>query len=254
MSYFSVFDTISKNVELLLAHAYGAGKNERGEAIPFLTTISAIIYILSATLGSASYKDVLHLSTPLVEVVMYVMLASSIIIFSVCLLSYLDDILNFMPEEAFVSEEKERFLLFKGNEDIVVCMMFFIIPALIMVHSFIKYGVIFPGSDSVAGKVNIFLFLSGSFVIVISLMQKFFNYKDAALYLINLILVFCIGAIASTIYRDNQKSSLITDSQYCYWLKDHLSSDYLSLRDRRTCNNISEKDIEFRYIEVGNYE
>lgn len=239
-----IIKSFAKHAYSVFEHVYEIGKN-RNELIPLLTTLAAIIYTMSSTLGSGSYKDFLPVTGGIIEIAMLIIVFLSIILFSTCLLSYLDEVLDLTGESP---EILVRFRMFKKNQ-IIPIFILAATPALLIMF----YNLIFVGLDAEVSeyKLRWYFFYSALialFIPFIAIFERLFFGKMGAFNFFNVVTNFCLMAVAMNVYSDAQKSSLNTNNQYCYWILNTYANENRINADERLCKDLGIHNEEMKFI------
>lgn len=235
----------------LIEHSYDAGQKESSEVIPFLTTLAAIIYVLCLSLGSGSYKDLLPKTGFIIEAIMIIIVFLFSIMFCLGLASYIDKIVDFVPRSFY---EKSRPTIFKTAHLNFVILTSFLLMFVICLDRFSAGYRVIPNIYMRESPEFFFILFFSLIFSFFFMAERYFRSVPALALIVFLVLVSCIYGVALGTYRDSQKNSINTDSQYCYWVKSALASEELSANDLRTCQKLENIKINFMAIKVRNSE
>lgn len=247
---FRTLKNIAPYVTNLFSHAVIIGKNKNKDAVPFLTTIAAIIYVLSTTLGSGSYEEMYQGFGIIPRYVFMVVLIMAILMFGSCLLSYIFVNLNFKAIKT-PAESRQTFL---GKKSV----FFLSATSACIAVAIALYSSLVDNISPLSGKPKfliIYFFAVVPIVILfISFAEKVLSNISMAFIIFDAIIVFCIINISYNIYRDSYKNSLNSNSQFCFWTSNKFLSgppeeiNIIDTEDYNLCNNLRDANVEFEFF------
>lgn len=231
---------------------YAAEAGQGKEALPFITTLAAIMYVISSSLGSGSYKEIHYFFGSVSEVVMVVILFSATVIFSVSLMSYIDNILNLSK---FLRSKKNISLLFPDSLLGPILILSILVITSAFAYDFFSTQLTDKEVNFLTGisLFSVFFFMS---FFVLHILEDIIRSKDGV-YLTSIIITVCSMAICANVYRDSYKESFNANSQYCYWISDYLEEtnnedDILSRPpDERLCQGLLDNHVNFRFLKFS---
>lgn len=225
------------------------GRGDNGIALSFLTALAAIIYILSSTLGSGSYMEVLSFIGQFLRVVVFISLGITILVFSSSLTAYLDKNMNI---EEISASKKHVQRLFPTKYLPAISFISLAPATILLIWNFYTIG-----WYGILSKLHTEIILFGMFFVLsvwfIALVERIISGNSSVLYHVILYIVYiCSVAVSYNVYRDSYKESFNTNTQYCYWISTSLDDESYKNNfgniDRKLCNALDEKNISYRFI------
>ena len=245
-----IIDNIIVPLFNLINHAYNAGKG--GEALPLITTLAALLYILPSTLGSGSYIDIFGEFGEIYKYIMIVVSGFAAFIFSLCLFSYLDNVLDFVPRN---EEGAAINRLIPKKHFPYICGAFIVSAIFVAMYNFYKNDSMFIRDElsSTASFWIVVIFLIASLIYGV---ESFFEKIPVVHGILFIFVVSCTYTASINIYRDAYKNSLITNAQYCYWTFSRYdfaspqSFGRVNSGDYKMCNILFNDAINFSTINI----
>lgn len=229
-------------------HAKKMGKNDNNEAVPFLTTLAAIIYVISTTLGSGSYEETFRRGAIFPRLLFLVILSLAILMFSVCLLSYFSKCLEI---EFFDYKRKKNKYFFSRKKITVVYLISWLLAGVIFIY-WILSEEHSQWNEKSKTLIVYFLLVVPVVVSVSAVLEGMLD--DGSFLFFNIIITICVVNISYNVYRDSYKEALISNSQFCYWTANKFPDGapsmlrLLDTEDYNLCNGLRNSKINFEAI------
>ena len=184
---------------------------------------------------------------------MYAVMIVIIIAFSACLMSYIFNVLD-LPDLSGLEETKPIFRIIP-TKAILPLSALALTPAAAMIAIMHLHGDrLLPPLDGQESNIIRLSVYCSLLIISTSAAERILISDHYSSNLALIVVMVCMTQICFTIYRDSYKSSLNTNSQFCYWVSRAIfnvdNSEQISFReaDRRVCEDLLNNKVEFRFI------